>query len=138
MIGTPWRFMAIAANALLLLGNIATAETVADEDLLTLAHERFTNISSDKERKAFETFFKNTQRGERVDLTPELDAHNDVWPLINPAFAIVSERDRIIEADILTNPVYADIWEKDRVILADWINWLCTDPKASERRLKGE
>jgi hypothetical protein len=98
-----------------------------------LAHERFTNISSDKERKAFETFFKNTQRGERVDLTPELDAHNDVCPLINPAFAIVSERDRIIEADILTNPVYADIWEKDRVILADWINWLCTDPKASAK-----
>jgi hypothetical protein len=109
------RFIGIVAGVLLLATQLATAETTSDEDLITLAHKKFTGIS-DKERKAFDTFFEKTQKGERADLTPDLKHEKD--PQI---------------VKILTDPVYADVWEEDRVIQAEWLNWLCTDPKASAK-----
>jgi hypothetical protein len=67
-------FTAIVASALILAGKVTIAQTAADEDLITLAHEQFKQFSSDVESQAFETFFQKThdaqktQDGKSVDL----------------------------------------------------------------------
>ena len=62
-----WTFIAIMASALILAGKVTIAQTAADEDLVTLANKKFTAFSSDEEKKAFETFFQNTQDGKDCD-----------------------------------------------------------------------
>jgi hypothetical protein len=110
------RFIGIVASALLLAGKVTLAQTANDEDLITLARKKFSDFTSDEERKAFETFFKKTQDGEKVDLTPELKAVTDPRDL-----------------KLLMDPVYADLWGKDRMIKAEWLKWLCIDPRASTK-----
>jgi sRNA-binding regulator protein Hfq len=109
-------FIGIVASALLLAGKVTMAQTAAADDLITLAHKKFSNFKSEEEGKAFETFFAKTQDGEKADLTPELKAVTDPRDL-----------------KILTDPVYAGLWGEDRVIKAEWLEWLCTDPTASTK-----
>jgi len=108
--------IAIIASAFFLIAQATMAETASDENLITLAHKKFTNSSSDEEKDAFDKFFQKTQDGEKVDLTPELTAVTDPRDL-----------------KILTDPLYAGLWKKDRVIKAEWLTWLCIDPKASAK-----
>jgi hypothetical protein len=91
-------------------------QTASDEDLITLAHKRFTNFSSDDEKKVFEAFFQQTQQGEEVDLTPETGKITDSRDL-----------------RIITEPAYSALWGKNRVIKAEWLRWLCIDLKASKK-----
>jgi len=105
--------LAVLGSLFLIPAQYANAETAPVEELITLAHRKFTEFSSDGERKAFETFFKNVQEGKKVDFSPDITT--------------VGDR---IEKQILTDPAYADLWDSSRVIKAEWLNWLCTDPAA--------
>jgi len=57
----------IIVCGLILPGRIATGEAALDEDLITLAHNKFANFRSEEEGKAFDTFFQKTQNGQKVD-----------------------------------------------------------------------
>lgn len=94
-------FTAIVGSIFILVGNGTLAETTLGDTLISLAHKKFTNFASEKERKAFEKFFQKTQDGEKVDFTPEVKTMSD--PL---------------DMRILTDPAYAGLWEKDRVVQA--------------------
>jgi hypothetical protein len=78
--------------------------------------KKFTDLSSEEEKKAFETFFQKTQYGQKVDLTPPSQTETDS-----------------LDDKIVTDPVYADLWGKGRTIKADWIVWTCCDPQASAK-----
>jgi hypothetical protein len=54
------RWIVIIVCGLILPGRIAIGEAALDEDLITLAHNKFSNFGSEEERKAFETFFQKT------------------------------------------------------------------------------
>jgi hypothetical protein len=88
--------------------------TVPQQDLITLAHLKFTKFSSDDERTAFEKFIQKVHDGEKADFVPKPEPGADPQSL-----------------KINTDPAYADRWAKDRVIKAEWINWLCKNREAS-------
>ena len=102
-----------------ILGDGSIVEPVEDhttpyEDLMTLAHRKFTEFASDVERETFEKLFQDIHNGQRADFTPELSA------IMSPQ-----------EVKSLTDPVNAGRWGKERVIRAEWLNWLCTNQEAS-------
>src|SRR5271166_1629731 len=103
-----WLLVLLAVGLFLIPALCANAQTATVEDLITLAHKKFTKCSSDGERKAFETFFQNVQEGKKADFSPDLTT------VSNP-----------LDAQILTDPAYADLWESSRVVKAEWLNWLC-------------
>ena len=109
-------FVQVLASISLLAASTAIAQTDADEDLMTLAHNKFKDFRSEAERNAFYVFFQKTADGEKVDLTPQFQSGSDRF-----------------DVKILTDPNYADLWEEGRTIRAEWITWVCTDPKASAK-----
>lgn len=83
-----------------ILGDGSIVEPMEDhttpyEDLMTLAHRKFTEFASDVERKTFEKLFQDIHDGQRADFTPELSA------VMSPQ-----------EVRMLTDPVNAGRWCK--------------------------